>query len=258
MTKPTFDIDRCAAYVEDLIFHDEVERALLVLENIPAYYRDHVPARLAALRLEIERARFTVHTYVESDLDATLPAGDAVATLRHLLRGRLAESEVRRYNEQGITPHIVDMGPGGYVVPIALRELGVKFTYWDVALNAKARDATRDLPRVAKPDANQPVIFLALEIIEHMPDPSEIFVEALRQSGKCPERIHLSTPLYTYDTEHLNWRDTGLPHLRAYTPADFYISANQVFPGYEWTLFKDQIMSLRGQRRDVVDDRKIG
>lgn len=256
--KPTFNIDRCFDYVEDLIRHDEVERALLVLDNVPALYRDQVPAKLAMLRYEIQKARYTVHAYIDSDLDATLPADDAVATLRHLLRGRLAEAEVKRYNEQNVIPHIVDMGPGGYIIPIALRELGYRFTYWDVALNARARDASRELPRLERAADNQPIIFLALEVIEHMPDPTELAVEAYRQCGRSPERIHLSTPLYTYDTAHADWRTAGgLPHLRAYTPAEFFLQSQRIFPGYEWAMLPDQIMSLRGQRRDVVDHQKI-
>jgi hypothetical protein len=103
-----------------------------------------------------------------------------------------------------------------------------------------------------------PIVFLANAIIEHLADPSEIAVEALRHAGRLPERIHLSTPCYTYDIAHDEWRTKGgLPHLRAYTPAEFFLEAQRIFPAYAWELLLEPVMSLRGMRSDAVDHKKL-
>jgi hypothetical protein len=72
-------------------------------------------------------------------------------------------------------------------------------------------------------------------------------------AGRRPERIHLSTPLYTFDNKHDDWRETGLPHLRAYTPQEFIQTAAGLFHEYAWHFHADPVMCLRGMRRDVID-----
>lgn len=253
----SFDPILCEKYVESLIHMDEVERALLVLENIPAEFRDSPPENLFKLRRQILASLCTAHAYMSSGLDAQVIPEHAIPNLHLNLRGKLIEAEVKKYNEQGKTPHIVDVGPGEYWVPIALKQLGYRFTYWDVAFDAKTQSVAHPLleMRVSIPAVNQPRIFLALEIIEHLPAPSDLSVECLRHCQDWPERIHLSTPRYTYDTKEKDWRKPcGLPHLRAYTPTEFLSTARKLFPGYEWQIYSDRIMSLRGMRWDVLED----
>lgn len=251
----SFNEDLCVQYVETLVRNDEVERALLVLDNVPAFYRQAPTPKLVQIREEIQKARYTAATYVNSELDAAVDKESALVIFQSQLRWRLLGEEVKRCNDRGVVPHIVDVGPGTYVLPYGLEALGLDFTYWDVGINAKAQELTKDLPR-ERPLTDTGLtyyIFAGLEIIEHLPDPSELVVEALRHCFHWPERIHLSTPLFTFDTDHSDWRTAGLPHLRAYTPAEFYNEANRLFPGYQWDLISDRIMSLRGQRKDVVD-----
>lgn len=250
----SFNPELCALYVEMLLIHDEVERALAVIENVPAFYRDNLPPALRTLRSEILAARYTATTYVNSPNDAGVNAGMAVQEMRYMLRGRILEAEVMRYNEAKVIPHIIEMGPGTYFLPQALGQLGYEFTYWDLALNAQARELTKYLPRQVTPAETSPTVFLAMEVIEHLADPKEIAIEAAKLCPRGPDRVHLSTPLYTYDTKHADWRTRdGLPHLRAYTPMEFLAEAGRLFPGYHWTLMHDRIMSLRGQRADTYD-----
>jgi hypothetical protein len=101
-----------------LVTNDEVERALMVLDNVPAVYRDNHPPALAALRDDILRARFTPHTYIHHHGDVPNEA-PPVQVMSALLRGRLIRAEVERYNAQNLVPHIVDVGPGSYFVPLA-------------------------------------------------------------------------------------------------------------------------------------------
>jgi hypothetical protein len=253
-----FDPILCAKYVESLIHMDEVERALLVLDNVPAEYRDNPPENLALLRNQIVASLCTAHAYMSSGLDAKVMPEHAVPNLHHNLRGLIVEAEVKRYNAAGKIPHIVDVGPGEYWIPIGLLQLGFRFTYWDIAFDSGTQAAAHPmLGSVRQPKASpeQPQIFLGLEIIEHLPSPMDLGVECLRHCGKWPERVHLSTPHYTYDTREKDWRKPcGLPHLRAYTPLEFLDSAKKIFPGYEWQIYSSNILSLRGMRRDVVEN----
>lgn len=258
-----FDLELCQRYVEMLINNDEVERALMVLDNVPAKYREYIPEPLAKLRSDILAAMTTAHAYMSSDLDSNVRPETAVANLRFNVRGRLIETEVRKYNEMGHSPHIVDVGPGEYWIPLALKELGLKFLYWDVAMDQKTQAIAHPLlsgHRSPWPDdsVSRPRIFLGLEIIEHLPEPRDLAVECLRHCGGWPDRVHLSTPLFCYDDADKDWRKPcGLPHLRAYTPGEFVETAKKIFPGYQWQLYADRIMSLRGLRNDVSDGANV-
>lgn len=255
-----FDIELCVKYVKSLIEHDEVERALLVLDNVPAYYRDNRPKELINLKQDILKALCTVHAYMDCDLDANVSLEKAKTVLKNTVRGVLLEGEVKRYNEQGLVPHIVDVGPGEYFAPIGLNYYGYQFTYKPVSLDRKARLAANEFLKHIPSERviNSPQIYLALEIIEHLPSTQDLVAEALRNCNEFPDRIHLSTPLYTYDTNHPEWnKDCGLPHLRAYTPHEFIQESNRLFPGYDWQLYDDKIMSLRGLRRDRPDPKPL-
>jgi predicted transcriptional regulator len=253
-----FDPKKCVEYVESLVQMDEVERALLVLDNVPAEFRDKPTPEMVAIRSHILAALCTTHAYLSSNLDSTVQAENAVANLEYNMRGVLIREEVRQYNEERKTPHLVDVGPGEYWIPLALKELGMQFTYWDVAIDQQtqrvAHPLLKDFRRERGP-VDQPQIFLGLEIIEHLPEPRDLAVECLRHCQDWPQRIHLSTPCYTFDPGEKDWRKPcGLPHLRANTPMEFGDAASRIFPGYQWQLYAGRILSLRGIRKDEASD----
>lgn len=253
-----FDPELCQKYVESLIENDEVERALLVLNNVPSFQRDNPPENLFVLKRQILSAICTPHAYLNSGLDSQVHPETAVSNLHLNVRGKLVEAEVRKYNEKGMIPHLVDVGPGEYWIPMALIQLGLRFTYWDIAMDPNTQAVAHPLigtHRVSKAMPDQPEIFLALEIIEHLPHPMDLSVECLRHCRDWPERVHLSTPEYCYDNKPKDWRrPCGLPHLRAYTPGEFLAEAKRIFPVYEWQVYSSRITSLRGMRRDVSEN----
>lgn len=254
----SFDENKLYDVVNTYVEADEVERALWILNNLPGVYRDQMPVKLAKLRTEILKAMVTPHAYMSCDLDATV---DKEANLRNfevLMRTKLIEAETKRFLEKGPSSiHIVDVGPGEYMVPMGLMARGMAFTYNPVFMDKKAFAAAKPEIEpciVTTPGTPDETIFLALEIIEHLPAPQDLATECLRHCGGWPARIHLSTPMYTYDGSAKNWRKPcGLPHLRAYTPAEFLVEAQRTFPGYVWQLYPGVIMSLRGMRSDMID-----
>jgi len=251
-----FNLTLALQCVNDLIDMDEVERALLLLDNLPAKYREDPPPQVVRLRTDILAALCTTHAYMNSGLDSQVKPESAADNLRYNIRGRLVEAEVKKYNEQKLIPHLVDVGPGEYWIPIGLAQLGYRFTYWDIGVDqdtAKAAHPHLSLYRQPKRFLNQPQIFVALEIIEHLPSPQDLVTECLRHCEGWPERIHLSTPHNCYDESPKEWRKPcGLPHLRAYTRNEFLQTAEKLFPNYVWQMYADRIQSLRGLRKDTA------
>lgn len=243
---------------ELLVQADEPERALQLLDNLPAYYRDNPPREVTTLREQILRSLCTPHTYSQVDMDATIDVRQSVSLLRGLLRGQVFEGVMKALSqtsgELGI-PHIVDMGPGEYWLPLGLQTCAYEFTYQDVSLLQRTATQARELlrPEIFRaPKSEAPYLFVAFELIEHLMNPMELGVEALRHGGRMPDYVFLSTPLYTYDGRKKDWKKReGQPHLRAYTPNEFIQEANRVFPGYRWELKFDQIQVLKGEKIHV-------
>lgn len=256
-----FDPVKCEEYVRMLIDHDEVERALLVLENVPAHIRDKIPKNLSTLRNEILYAMCTPNAYHADDFDLEVSLKNSTAHVETLLRGILVRNEVERYNALGIVPHIVDLGPGEYNIPVGLKQLDAKFTYFGIGLDKKAK--AQALPIIGnrwqeRGRKDQPTIFVANEIIEHLPSTQDIVIDALRNCEGWPERVHLSTPCYAYDLYDRDFDKRGaLPHLRAYTPDEFLAEVSKLFRGYEIQLYNSQIMSIRGCRPDKPDSKSL-
>lgn len=234
------------AAAEQLMRADESERALAVLENLPAYYRDHAPSEVLEMRRAIMESLLTPHAYASVDFDSEVGRD----VLEVLLRGRMVKATLDQIDKP---VHIVEMGPGEYWLPIGLYNRGYQFTYQDISLLQRTgRQARAIVPGVWRsngpPQPEVPRIFVAFELIEHLADPREIAIEAARHCG-TPDYVFLSTPLYTFDTKP-DWRKlNGQPHLRAYTPREFINTACEIFPGYKWELEADQIMVLKGSRQ---------
>lgn len=240
-------------YVNCLLHADETERALLVLDNVPAFYRDNPPPNLKKLRDDIVKARITPHGYLDCDYDSEVTIEKATENIS-LSRFQFVQDDVERFNKADKPPHIVDCGPGEYIIPIGLKSKGLQFTYEPLSMDQKAKNKAMPLIEdLIAVNGDKPYIFCALEIIEHLPDPLDLATEALSHYTGSPDVIHMSTPLYTYDGRIKEWNKVGgLPHLRAYTPNEFFMTANRIFPGYKWDLFPGQIISLRGVRLDLL------
>lgn len=259
-TKPRYagevecwDVTPFLKAAEILIHSDEPERALHLLNNIPARYRDAPPPDVRRLKEEILGAMVTAHAYMTNDMDATVSVENSLHTFEALHRAKRIKEVVMKLNADGHIPHIVDMGPGEYWLPIGLEHLGARFSYHDIGMLGRTARQARELISAHlfadKPASNgkQKTIFCALEIIEHLPSPQDIAIEAARYCGGTPDYVFLSTPLYTYDGKDKNWnRDCGLPHLRAYTPNEFILEANKLFPGFTFSMSADEILLIEG------------
>lgn len=251
-----FKISAFIDAANELARADEVERALKILDNLPAYYRDNEPRSITVLRNEIMARIATAGDYKNND---TTDKIEDVSPMRETLRYQLLKGDVSYFNGKKQTPHIIDYAPGEFWVPILLKEDGLKFTYQPIYICDKAFEKTKhlfeDTMRKEK-TFNEPTIFVAFEIIEHLHNENEIKIEMLKAYGRC-DIIHVSTPKYSYDYECKDWRERSLlGHLRAYTPREFFDKVQQIFPEYEDFGFYDSvILHARGFSRGNSIDR---
>lgn len=235
-----------------LVAADEPLKALELIKNVPGYYRDNLDPQLKELREDIY-ARLATPTFYMSEDRITLPdPKDVLIDVEVLLRWKCIKNDVDQYNKQGIKPHIVDLGPGSYWLPIGLNAHSLDFTYQDISLNPISKPLIIEHLEGKYFDGmptGRPVIFVATEIIEHLHHEEDILSEIYRL-GYRPNIVHISTPKHTFDyrAERINWRNYGtLGHLRTYTFGEFLLTIHRLFPGYKVTAYDHQILHARAE-----------
>jgi len=89
---------------------DDPLLALKLLEMVPAYYRQHPPAEIEAMRRKILSKIVTVNWYAKCE-DIIATPDQAVFTCKNTRRGVEMVSEVSKLNIAGKIPFIVEMAP---------------------------------------------------------------------------------------------------------------------------------------------------
>lgn len=236
---------------EELLRADETERALWLLDNLPAFYRDHVPKKVIDLKNDILSRIATPQFYKKGNMEAEVMDTEDGHGMIDSLRGAMVLKDVNWFSAQKQVPHIIDYGPGDYWLPIALNKAGATFTYEAIYMNERAHEKAKPIlekineKNVPLYRADQPRIFVACEIIEHLWNEADIKTEMLSHGGPA-DIIHISTPRYTFDTDCKNWKDkVDLGHLRAYTPREFTNTLDRIFKDYNTHYFDHQIMHCR-------------
>lgn len=243
-----FNVEKYLSCVEEMITCDEVEKALWMLENMPAWYRDHYPVEAKQIKDRLLTQFFTTNDYSK---DPVPP--DAIGALEHDLdRGQVVVNHCRKIiQEHGLIPHIVEIGPGNYWLPFVLKKENIAFTYFGQSLepNVQAMAKEKLKPYWAEaPMAASFSMFVAFEMIEHLHNPIEIYQSYLKLAPKDTKAIFLSTPRYTFGGGMGEWYTAALGHLRAYTPKEFADFAMKYWPEFKWTMYDGHVMCLVGER----------
>lgn len=241
----------------ELVRADEVARALWLLDNLPAWRRDHPHPEIVALKDEI-MARMATPSFYATDVGCEIEfPEDSFKHLRATLRGDLLTRETKWLNANGFTPKIHDLGPGEFSAPRMLIAEGVEFTYYPIYMNHPTYNHYKDKfeHKIVSGEIDQPKVFFACEIIEHLWREEEIRYEMNRHCGMA-DIIHLSTPLYTFDFTCTDWKAAkkDLGHLRAYVPTEFFLKVQSMFPEYNIQMFSNEIMHIRGTHKDTKFD----
>lgn len=233
---------------EELLRSDETLRALDFLDNfLPGYYRDNIPPEIHALKREIMGKIATSSFYATHKGFELTVDDDSCEGIIRTLRGILIMTDIQLMNKEGLIPHVYDHGPGEASLPYALKGKGCKFTYEQAYVNQPTFEATqhrfKDLVKERSPE--QPIIWVATEIVEHLHKEEEIRYEMENRCGLA-DVIHISTPLYAFAPNVMNWRDIGwLGHLRTYTPSDFQSLIKRLYPEYVYMYYQSQVQHGR-------------
>lgn len=234
-----------------LVEQDETLRAIELLRNhVPAFDRDNKNHDLHNLEKLICSKIFTVQDYMRNKDDEIHNPNVHKGYVDSYARGVVLRDRLRNANAEGITPHIIDMGPGEYWLPIGLNQYGFKFTYTAIGLHDGAHHTAKNLLEhlwVDRTVTDRPVWFVAYEIIEHLYSSNEIRTNYDRLKTDA-DKVFLSTPMYTFNEGNPQWKERGCPHLKAYTPSEFMMEAQHLFKGYNWTFINDPVMVLIGEK----------
>lgn len=239
-----------------LVMHDEIERAVHLLENLPGRYRDFVPKEVVDLRNQIIKDLMNAPDYIDNPYDDMVSFDRGKASVNTTLRGTVILQDVRKMNDEGKVPHIVDMGPGEYWLPLGLKAHAVAFTYYAFSMQprveAKAKELLGDIFRDVGYGGDQPKLFVANEIIEHLWDEREIYQNFLKCGGDA-DLVYVSTPMYTFGPGAPNWRNTQLGHLRTYTPKEFSTIVTDMFRNYQFTFMNAPMqINENGDQSDIM------
>lgn len=234
----------------ELVRADEVASALWLLEKgIPGFWREKTPKEIYELKNEIMYKIATPSfyaTHVGCEVDTMR---DTYKMSHETLRGKAIIADVKFCNDNGLIPAIVDLGPGEMWLPKMLLHHGLRFTYKPIYVNHPTFEAhKKDIEAVLINEIpkDQPMIFYACEILEHLWEPRDIRFE-MNRLGRAADIVHVSTPLNTFDVDCIEWRDKGdLGHLRTYTSKEFSDVVASLFPEYGLMFYRSQIQHARG------------
>lgn len=248
--KPSnFDVSLHIKAIEQMILTDEVTIALEMMDKLPGYYRDNKPKEIIELKTNLLKQLFDTKAYIDCEgiVDKKkLTAG--VAEELWFPRGQVLFDEIKKYNEQGKTPFVYELAPGTAWIMANIEHQGLKFNYRACDLNGFVETHLKEsYSYKEKPDQDQPSIFVAHELLEHLSNPQDIYHHMVR-SGIEFDQVHISTPKYTFAGGLNSWRDNYLGHLRTWTPSEFVRYFSENFIGYQITLFQHHCMSIVGRK----------
>jgi len=223
-----FNLDTYFSLIDMYIASDEVETALYLLDNPPAYFKDNPPQRLIETREALHRQLWTPIEYkgiyegVEGDYWP-----HRAEVLENVIKAKPGPY------------HIMELAPGSRFIQKGLEKKQYPFTYeW--------RSLDECVGAVPMPSSLN--VFVCFELIEHLSNPAEIYQGYLK-FGKKADIIAISTPLYTYGGGMgFEWRNRPLGHLKTFTPSELHTIVAGLFLGFTWTCHLSDTITLIGER----------
>lgn len=251
--KPLYwDLENHVAAILQMIRADELQIALKMLDDVPAWYRTNYPKELSDIKRKLFMNTYDQIEYATDDDEASCPRemGEQQWTSAYCFpRGEIITQEVQKLNSAGKAPWIFDLGCSHGNMPLGLYKLGLVFTYLGKAMNLRASEKIKEwlgpIYWREKPNDYQEKWLVCTEVIEHCFAPEEI-VHSANKLGHAFDQIFLSVPLgCLYGGLH-NWDSRRLGHVRGWTAEEFAAFAKQSFPGYKWTQYISHSQVLHG------------
>ncbi len=225
-----FNLDVYYALIKMYISADEVERALWLIDNPPAYYRKNPPKELVELKEQLHKAIWTPSQY-RGIYDGASNSDSWP------YRAATLEAEVAKV--QGPF-HLMELAGGSDWLSEGLYKRGYDFSYEHISL-----DKSEFGPAL---EGSKHTFFVAFELIEHLSNEWEIYQNYLK-FGKVADTILISTPLYTFGGGMgLEFKDRPLGHLRTYTEDELFKSVSRMFLGYDWQCHLSDTITFVGSK----------
>lgn len=258
-----FDPDQYLDCVEAMINSDEVTFALTMLDNMPAHYRDNVPDRAKGIRIALQKNIMSIYDYADdeaeySDAKFELAKLD-IAKISHQPRGEVFIRMVKALNAGGQAPHIFEMAPANYWLPLGLMSCQCSFQYDDLNFNSKAKAFIKAKDVISFSDHKDAIstkIFTCMEVIEHLWRPEDI-PAAYRKYHNSADIIILSTPNGVMGGgAPEDWKVRSLGHIRTWTPGEFMTFAKTHFQEFNWAIIDDGYMMVLTGTRQLWNQKK--
>jgi hypothetical protein len=253
-----FDLAQFITTIECFICSDEIQTALWLLDNPPAWYRmpENYPKELTEIRNRIYRQTYDQIEYSTDDDETEFSTRAEDAANQWMSpycypRNEIISGALAKANEEGKTPWLHDVGCSHGNMPLGLKKAGLRFTYRGSAVNYRARENLRG-HLGNETWADSPLVIhqkwlVCTEVIEHCFNPHDVVHSALKICSDY-DQIFLSVPLGCLYHGLPNWKDRRVGHVRGWAPEEFMTFANKSFPGYTWLLYKAPSMVLHGKR----------
>lgn len=240
-----FDVNAYLNVANQMLCADEVLMCLDFLEMVPGYYRRNCPKELADLKRQI-MAKIATSCFYATSEGCELEASEAICeSYANTLRAQLIMTDIRRLNEAGHKVHVIDMGGGENWLPVVLKNMN--FSYESAFVNWPTYKKTKHRFEkfVAERTSDQPVIFFACELLEHVHKHAELRFEMERRCGKA-DIVIISTPKETFNPNVTDWTTIGdLGHLRTFTSKEFSDILSKIFFDYVASFYDSQILGAR-------------
>jgi hypothetical protein len=248
-----FDLKMFIATVEMFICSDEIETALWLLDNPPAWYREHYPPELMEIKKTLFGQTYDQHEYATDDDEANCQRefGESQWLTGYTYpRAEIIMKEIKELNAKGLSPWIFDLGCSHGNLPLGLMKEKMSFKYCGTAMNYRIEERVKEWVGALWQEecgASRPTILWCTEVLEHCFDPNSLVHSAYKKNVEF-DQIILSTPLGCLHHGLPNWRTRRIGHVRGWTPNEFGEWAMKNWPGYKWELHKSFSMVLHGRK----------
>lgn len=248
-----FDVQGYVSAVESMIRSDDIQFALTMIDNVPAYYRDNPIQQLVNIKNKIYQQCYDQYDYASDFDEANWKYDDIIAqcfTNYTYPRADLLGAHVKELNAKSEEPWICELSPSHGWLPLGFAHHGLKFNFFGKNLNqpalAKIKSHLSKEIWADRPKPNQPKILVCFESIEHMWRPEDV-ENAAKKIGVTFDYIYLSVPYATLGGGLPDWSTRRIGHVRTWSKQEFLTFANKTFAGYAWELYESHSMVLRGK-----------
>lgn len=253
------DINKILDAAEEYIMCDDGQKAMWILDNLPAYYMDNYPLRAYEIKKTYYNKLYTIQDYLSDSFDNEWDEEKALKHYKDMAqwRGQYIKNLIESYNKLGSDISIIELGPANYWLPIGLKSEGLKFKYMSMGPNVYAAKLAKEkLKDIWNEEITGASIFVCMETIEHCQNPQDLF-NYYAKIPKETEFIILTTPRYMIGNCFVtDWRGKDHGHVKTWGAEEFKAWAEKTWPLHNFNVLDKQHLILSGYLRRLDEAAK--